>query len=265
MKLGRVLKKIIINTATAQKKENRLKIDGSSILNAFEGFDTSNLNLLVQKGSTVIIESGVQINGNIIVKNNSKLLIHKKCRLQNVDIIINNASTVVLCEGSILNPQNKWKQYINCSDMSEISISKRSMIAAQLLVNYGGKLTIGEATSIGPFTQIRSQQKIEIGMYVLISYNVQIFDTNTHSIEWQERRAAIERGYPYGAAEVKRNKTAPVIIGDDVWIGSNVNISKGCSIGNRSIIGMGVNIGKGSIPANSKVISPPPRIISADT
>jgi acetyltransferase-like isoleucine patch superfamily enzyme len=33
------------------------------------------------------------------------------------------------------------------------------------------------------------------------------------------------------------NKTAPIIIGDDVWLGSNVTVLKGVRIGDGAVVG----------------------------
>jgi maltose O-acetyltransferase len=65
--------------------------------------------------------------------------------------------------------------------------------------------------------------------------NVTITDTDWHPVDWRDR--------VNGQA-----KAAPVVIGDDVWLGMNVTILKGVEIGNQSVIGAGSVVTR-SIPA----------------
>ena len=45
-------------------------------------------------------------------------------------------------------------------------------------------------------------------------------------------------------------KTAPIIIGNNVWVGANTVILRGAEIGDNSVIGAGCIV-KGKIPENS--------------
>jgi len=108
-----------------------------------------------------------------------------------------------------------------------------------------GSLTVGRYAGIGGGTLIICHSQIDIGDYALIADYVSIFDTNSHSTDWRDRRRIIEMGYPMGALEHKRPESdaanrpasAPIFLGDDVWIGKNAMITKGCHIGARSLSG----------------------------
>ena len=88
-------------------------------------------------------------------------------------------------------------------------------------------------------------ENIEIGENSIFGEGVKIYDHN--------------HKYHYDVDDVltiKRNEftTAPVKIGKNCWIGSNVTILKGVEIGDNVIIGAGCLVYK-SVPANSIVRS----------
>jgi acetyltransferase-like isoleucine patch superfamily enzyme len=62
---------------------------------------------------------------------------------------------------------------------------------------------------------------------VLIGANCRIYDTDFHPVDFQERRS--------GA----RPKTAPVAIGNDVWLGAGATVLKGVTIGDRTVVAAG--------------------------
>ncbi len=47
--------------------------------------------------------------------------------------------------------------------------------------------------------------------------------------------------------------SSPVVIGDDCWVGANVTILRGTTLGKNCVIGAG-SVVKGQVPAGSKVI-----------
>lgn len=91
----------------------------------------------------------------------------------------------------------------------------------------GAELRIGNYTGFSGVS-IYCSCNISIGNYCNFGGNTSIWDTDFHPINYIERRVTID-----GA------KRKAIIIGDDVFIGANVIILKGVTIGNRSIIGAG--------------------------
>ena len=91
--------------------------------------------------------------------------------------------------------------------------------------------------------KIRCAKSIKIGNNVKISHDVTIMDTDAHSIEYE--------GY---------EQTKPIVIGDNVWIGTRVTILKGVRIGNGAIIGAGSVVTR-DIPENCIAVGVPARII----
>jgi acetyltransferase-like isoleucine patch superfamily enzyme len=97
--------------------------------------------------------------------------------------------------------------------------------------NNHAMITIGKNTTIGYHTFIFSSDKIKIGDDCLIAPFVYIVDSN-HGIEKHTR------------INLQSNITSPVIIADDVWIGTGARILPGIEIGEGAVIAAGavVNI-----------------------
>ena len=97
--------------------------------------------------------------------------------------------------------------------------------------------------------------RINIGNNVMIAPDVKIF-TATHSVNISERMP--QRSDPN--ASICDTIAYPVTIEDGVWIGGNVTILPGISIGRNSVIGAGSVVTK-DIPANSIAVGNPCRVI----
>lgn len=85
-------------------------------------------------------------------------------------------------------------------------------------------------------TIISSASRISIGNRVMCGANVTITDNDGHAVDSQERRGGVP------------GRTAPVLIGDDVWLGMNVTVLKGVEIGSRTVVGAGSIVSQ-SLPA----------------
>lgn len=106
---------------------------------------------------------------------------------------------------------------------------------------------IGEGTSIGDNTVIYAYGNVTIGKNCWISSNCGISSLN-HAFDKVSRR------------EGKYEKCDPVVIGDDVWLGMNVVVLPGVSIGEGCIIGAGSVVTR-SIEANSIAVGNPAKVI----
>lgn len=112
-------------------------------------------------------------------------------------------------------------------------------------VYINGLLTIGENTYINPNSVIIVAKEISIGSNCAISWNVQIMDTDIHTL--------VVNGKP-------NESTKKIKIGNNVWIGSNVIILKGTEIGNNVVIAAG-SIVSGNIPDNVLIAGVPAKIV----
>lgn len=104
-------------------------------------------------------------------------------------------------------------------------------------------LTIGAMTHIGDRTEIHSGEKIVIGKHVRIGWDCLIMDRDYHA--------------PPGE---KEERTAPVIIEDNVWIGARAIILKGVTIGHDAVVGAGSVVTKNVEPC-TMVAGNPARVV----
>lgn len=119
-------------------------------------------------------------------------------------------------------------------------------IEPPLICAFGKTVTIGKGTYINSGLTLVDDYLITIGEGVLIGPNVMIATTG-HPVHYKLR--------PHG--EMYSFK---VVIGDHVWIGGNVSICPGVTIGENSVIGAGSVVTK-SIPANTVAVGNPCRVL----
>lgn len=89
-------------------------------------------------------------------------------------------------------------------------------------------ISIGQDTGMSNVS-IYAAKGVSIGNHTKIGGSVKIYDTDFHSLSYEDRMDR-ETDYP---------KTAEVKIGNNVFIGANTIVLKGVTIGDRSIIGAG--------------------------
>lgn len=106
----------------------------------------------------------------------------------------------------------------------------------------GAKIIIHDNVGITS-TSIYCQKRVEIGNHVLIGADTIIMDTNFHSMDYAIRGTGKE-----GPKYADTVRTSPVIIGDNVFIGTRCVINKGVSIGEGAVIAAGSIVCK-NVPA----------------
>jgi len=107
-------------------------------------------------------------------------------------------------------------------------------------------LHFGEGTEIGDRTIINVSQRVEIGARCSISWDCDISDTDFHQVILADGQ--------------RPPVTEPVIIEDDVWVGSHCLILKGVTIGHHSVIAAG-SVVHHDVPPYSLVAGNPARRI----
>lgn len=133
---------------------------------------------------------------------------------------------------------------------------KNLWITAPFYVDYGNNIYFGDNCEVNMNCTFLDDNKIVIGHNALIAPNVQIY-TAFHPTN------ALERfGNPRedGSFAFCKTQTAPVAIGDNVWIGGGVIIMPGITIGNNVVIGAGSVVTK-NIPDNTIAFENPCRVM----
>lgn len=133
----------------------------------------------------------------------------------------------------------------------------------------GCSFSLGEkgTCTIGDFTMLNgallmAEEHIEIGSYCMMSWNVGIADSDFHPLEPAQRLQDALALAPYFEGRPPRPvlKTAPVRIGNNVWIGMGAVILKGVEIGDNSVVAAGAIVTK-SVPANVVVAGNPAVVV----
>ena len=101
-----------------------------------------------------------------------------------------------------------------------------------------GKLILHDGVFINNSCSFNCMERIEVGNGTMMGEGVRFYDHD----------------HVYTAEKIEKWQwsTAPIRVGRDCWIGSNVTILKGVTIGDNTIIGAGCLI-RNDIPANSVV------------
>jgi exopolysaccharide biosynthesis protein, acetyltransferase len=101
-----------------------------------------------------------------------------------------------------------------------------------------GKLILHDGVFVNNSCSFNCMERIEIGVGTMMGEGVRFYDHD----------------HVYTAEKIEKWQwtTAPIRVGRDCWIGSNVTILKGVTIGDNTIIGAGCLV-RNNIPANSVV------------
>jgi acetyltransferase-like isoleucine patch superfamily enzyme len=120
-----------------------------------------------------------------------------------------------------------------------------------------GRCIVGDFTLLNGAI-VMAEELVEIGSHCLISWGVGIADSDFHPLEPAQRLIDAQALAPFFKNRPPRPKlkTAPVKIGDNVWIGMNAVILKGVTIGDNSVVAAGAVVTR-SIPANTIVAGNP--------
>ena len=113
-----------------------------------------------------------------------------------------------------------------CDYGKDIHLGKDIFINAHCYLMDGANITIGNNVFIGPYT----------GFY-----------TSTHPLDYKRRNAGLE-------------KALPIKVGDNCWLGANVSVMPGVTIGNGCVIAAGSVVTK-DVSDNTMVAGVPAKII----
>lgn len=145
----------------------------------------------------------------------------------------------------------------------QVQINDSCWHRGRILVQTNGVVILNPHSQIGENTNIFAVNRIEIGAYTAIAPNTTICDNNNHPISPKERKAMRVQPQGHDSKLWKHSVSAPIIIGENCWIGTNVRICKGVTIGDNSIVAACSVVTK-NVPANCIVAGNPAKIVKMD-
>lgn len=130
------------------------------------------------------------------------------------------------------------------SELFGYEVSATLRVFPPFYSDFGKNITVGENVFINACCQFQDHGGIIIGDGCQIGHNV-VFATLNHGLAPEDRHNT----YP-----------APIVLGRNVWVGSNATILQGVTIGDNAVIGAGAVVTK-DVEANTVVGGVPAKFI----
>jgi maltose O-acetyltransferase len=111
--------------------------------------------------------------------------------------------------------------------------------------DYGAHITVGAGTFVNYDCVMLDVAPITIGASCQIATCVQLL-TATHPVDPGPRRAGWESG-------------APIVLGDNVWLGGGVIVCPGVTIGDDTVVGAGAVVTR-DLPSGAVAVGNPARV-----
>lgn len=163
-----------------------------------------------------------------------------------------SGSSLIISNGGKIIINRKWSKKDSFNSLLFMGNNSKLLVGgandfsfysnSKIYINNDATLCLG-CGYINHDLSISCFNKITIGEGVCISEGVTIRDSDNHSID-----------------NASKTKTAPIYIGNHVWIGMNVTILKGVNIGDGSVIAAGAVV-INDIPKNCLAGGVPARVL----
>lgn len=174
---------------------------------------------------------------------------------ENNQIKLRCADTVFLGQGSRVEFRN-----VHPIPGAKLLVGDDSYFRGECYFNRtGATVKIGARTYCAGI--LNCAENIEIGDDVLISSGGMITDHQSHALNFADRRNDV-RDYMGGVKDWSKVPVSPVRIEDKVWIGFQVIILAGVTIGEGAVVGAGSVVTR-SIPRYTLAVGNPAKVIKS--
>lgn len=130
------------------------------------------------------------------------------------------------------------------SELFGYEVPQSLRVFPPLYADFGKNITVGEDVFINACCHFQDHGGVMIGDGCQIGHNV-VFATLNHGLAPEERKST----YP-----------APIVLGRNVWVGSNATILQGVTIGDNAVVAAGAVVTK-DVMANTAVGGVPAKFI----
>ncbi|APG10507.1 acetyltransferase [Bradyrhizobium japonicum] len=178
--------------------------------------------------------------------------------IRGLDILLGwkswRSGTVALGRGTSL----AWRRLRRVRG-NRLTIGDESIVHANIIFeDQGADIRIGSRTYIG-LSNLICFRSVTIGDDVLVSWGATIVDHDSHSLEWDLRRNDV-RDWARNQKTWTHVPTAPVVVADKSWIGFNVTVLKGVTIGEGAVVAA-CSVVTRDVPPYALVAGNPARVI----
>lgn len=125
-------------------------------------------------------------------------------------------------------------------------VGENAVVNAPFWCDYGYRTTVGDYFFANRNCQIQDGGGVTFGNHVFIGPNC-CFTTAEHAIDAEQRNSGMEIALP-------------IVVGNNVWIGTGVTVLAGVTIGDNTIIGAGSVVTK-DVPSNVIAVGVPCRVL----
>ena len=140
-----------------------------------------------------------------------------------------------------------------------VNIGENSLIEGRIIFDKeNATVKIGSRTYIGNSLLVCASS-ITVGDDILMAWGITIVDHNSHSVFWCERKDDVI-SWIHGRKDWSHVVCAPVTIGNKAWIGFNVIILKGVTIGEGAVVAAGSVVTK-DVPPYTIVAGNPAKVV----
>lgn len=226
------------------------------------------ITILIQKQGVLSLSGDVKIDNQCQIITTGHLAIERgvvisekvKLHIANTDFFLQQGSSIGPEAQLIVNNPCRLGSYFTLGRCTVLVINSNWNIGSHVTISSDcivapreagktGRLTMGDGAQIGPNTLIDLCHDLEIAEGAIVGPNCVIY---THNHDYKQ-----SYGKALGKADVI---TAPVYIGRYSWIGTNVVILPGVTIGENVVVAAGSVVTK-SIPANCLAGGVPAKVI----
>jgi len=159
--------------------------------------------------------------------------------------ISGNNNTVEIAEDCLLT--NTLISISGNNNRVIIDKTARFMGPCKISMSGNSTLHIGENAGIRGVEFVLDNADISVGKLCMFSYNVIMRNTDSHKVIRLSDNAVV-------------NEPKDILMGDHVWIGQNVTILKGVSVGDNAVIATGSVVTK-DVPKNSIAAGVPSKVV----
>lgn len=149
---------------------------------------------------------------------------------------------------------------VDGSIKEDVVFGENVTMHARVMVQDKGKILFEDRIQIGYDSFIGISDSLIIKKGTAISNNVSIVDNNNHPVNPEDRLLVWSSPKNSALRRWKYSVSAPIIIGENVWVGQYSRINKGVTIGDNSIVAANTVVTK-DVPSNSIVAGNPGRIV----